>query len=233
MSERRKPPTEFDAYAVDYAEQLRDPLRERFTASNRFFFVRKLEVIQSFYRRRSVDTHTLAWLDAGCGQGDLLNVAASHFKSAAGCDPSEGMLKACDAFEVKHQTAEDRLPFEDAQFDFVTAVCVYHHVPGERRLALTRELQRVLKPEGIVCIIEHNPLNPVTRLIVSRSPVDADAQLLGVSETKRLVLSVGAQVVESSYFLFFPQSVYAMLAPLERALSSIPMGGQYAVFAQK
>lgn len=233
MTDPTKSPTEFDAYAVDYAELIRDPIRDRFAASSRFFFERKLEVIQSFYRRRGVETRNLTWLDVGCGQGDLMKVAAAHFKSAAGCDRSEGMLKACAPYEVRHQVGDECLPFEDSRFDFATVVCVYHHVPDEQRLALTRDVMRTLKPGGVMCIIEHNPLNPVTRLIVSRTPVDADAHLLRAGQAGSLLISAGARILESRYFLYFPQSVYRFLAPAERLLSAVPLGGQYAVFAQK
>ena len=233
MTEPTKSPTEFDAYAGDYAELIRDPIRDRFAASSRFFFERKLEIIQAFYRRQGMDTRKHAWLDVGCGQGDLMKVAAAHFKSVAGCDRSQEMLKACSPFEVRHQVADEQLPFEDSRFDFATVVCVYHHVPEEERLTLTRDVMRTLKPGGVMCIIEHNPLNPVTRLIVSRTPVDADAHLLRAREAQRLLLAAGARILDSRYFLYFPQSIYRLLAPAERLLSSVPLGGQYGVFAQK
>jgi hypothetical protein len=44
-----------------------------------------------------------------------------------------------------------------------------------------KEIQRVLRPGGVFSLIEHNPLNPVTRLIVSRTPVDGNAKLLTAS----------------------------------------------------
>ena len=40
-----------------------------------------------------------------------------------------------------------RVPFEDASFDVVTMVCVYHHVDLADRPALTADVSRVLKPE--------------------------------------------------------------------------------------
>ncbi len=233
MNEPPKQPTEFDAYAKEYAELIRDPIRDKFAGTGRFFFERKIKVIQEFYKRLGVSTRSLHWLDVGCGQGDLLRMGRSDFKAATGCDPSEKMLGFCSDFAVKHQPSPDRLPFEDATFDFVTAVCVYHHVPEDRRLALTQEMRRVSKASGVLCIIEHNPLNPATRLIVSRNAVDADAHLLRMSQTKQLFRSAETGILESSYFLLFPQQVYKPLAFIEQGLSSLPFGGQYAVFAQK
>src|SRR5262245_7523213 len=170
MANGRRPPAEFDGFADNYEDLIRDPMREKFTPDNAFFFQRKIQVVGDFFKRRKVNTQGLSWLDVGCGRGDLLRAGRGLFASAAGCDPSEKMLQTCDGFEVRHQTAEEQLPFEDASFDFITAVCVYHHVPPDRRISLTLEMMRLLKPRGIICIMEHNPINPITRLIVSRSP---------------------------------------------------------------
>jgi SAM-dependent methyltransferase len=40
----------------------------------------------------------------------------------------------------------DLMPFDDGVCDFITAVCVYHYVPVERRATLTAGALRVLKP---------------------------------------------------------------------------------------
>jgi SAM-dependent methyltransferase len=232
MKPPQEKPTRFDAYAEDYAALIRDPIRDKFAAGSRFFFERKIQVIREFLTGIRRNPAELSWLDIGCGQGDLLRLGQSHFKSATGCDPSKGMLKSCRDLDVHTQSAMDVLPFETQKFDFVTAVCVYHHVPVDRRPLLTAEAFRVLRPGGIFCIIEHNPLNPVTRLIVSRTPVDADARLLTPAEAKRLLLGPGKQSLGVRYFLLLPERLKFLL-PIEARLSRLPFGGQYAAFAQR
>jgi SAM-dependent methyltransferase len=224
-----KPPA-FDDYASNYAELIRDPIREKFADSNRFFFQRKIEVILAFFQRAGVRSENADWLDIGCGQGDLLRLGRRYFKSAAGCDPSQGMLKACGDLDARHQASMESLPFDDRSKDFVTAVCVYHHVPLDRRLALTSEAARVLRPGGAFCIIEHNPWNPMTRLIVSRTPVDADARLLKAHEAAGLLAGAGLTVAEKQFFLLFPERLHRFTQPLEDAVRRLPLGGQYAVF---
>jgi SAM-dependent methyltransferase len=225
-------PAQFDSFAQNYADQLRDPLRERFSGpSSQFFFERKLEVILDFYARRNLATDSLRWLDVGCGQGDLLRLGKPHFACAVGCDPSAGMLESCADLDVRHQPV-DSLPFDARSFDFVTAVCIYHHLSDPLRVALTREAFRLLRPNGIFCIIEHNPLNPVTQLIVLRTPVDADARLLGSRLTRKLLSAEGARFLDMRYFLYFPKQLYTRLSGIENRLGVLPLGGQYAVFAQ-
>jgi SAM-dependent methyltransferase len=143
------------------------------------------------------------------------------------------MLQSCSDVQVRRQPSPEEIPFDDNTVDFITAVCVYHHIPEDRRPFFTAEVLRVLRPGAIFCIIEHNPLNPATRLIVSRTPVDADAHLLRAGTAADLISAAGAKVLETCYFLLFPQRLHKHMAALEERLSRIPLGGQYAVFASK
>jgi SAM-dependent methyltransferase len=222
---------EFDSYAGQYATLLSDPLRDAFAVKS-FFHQRKLILIREFFRHRVLNPKQCSWVDVGCGQGDLLRLGMAEFGSSAGCDVSPVMLRGCEGLTVLRQEQDDVLPFPDDFADFATAVCVYHHVPLPKRAALTREAARVLKPGGTFCIIEHNPVNPVTRMVVKRSPVDADARLLGIRETRRLLEEQRFQIVWERYFLFLPEPIYRRIGFTESYLGRLPLGGQYAVFAR-
>lgn len=224
---------EFDKYSDRYEELLRDPIRDRFARSSDFFFQRKWELLADFARRSGWRLDQIAWLDVGCGKGELLRLGSAHVKQTAGCDVSTGMLEGCDDLNVVSQTDPTRLPFPDAQFDLVTAVCVYHHVPPPDRLALTAEIARVLKPGGTACIMEHNPFNPVTQWIVHHAPVDVDAQLLTAANARALLSKAGLHPSDTRYFLYFPEALYKKLRGVESLLAAVPAGGQYAVFGQK
>ncbi len=228
----------FDDFSERYNELLRDPVREVFSGgTSEFFHLRKRDLICDYFRRHGQDTRTLTHLDLGCGRGELLRLLRKEFARVCGCDPSGGMLGngglAGAEIEVRRQDVNVRIPFESTQFDCVTAVCVYHHVPPSDRGDLMGEVVRVLKPGGVLALIEHNPYNPLTRLIVSRTPVDADAVLLRSAEARALVRSQGLTVDDQQYFLYLPDRVYGKLKRLEPWLRSLPLGGQYAVFAKK
>jgi SAM-dependent methyltransferase len=224
---------EFDRYAQRYDELLRDPIRDRFAASGEFFFTRKWELIGEYSSRRELDLRSVAWLDVGCGQGDLLRIGAAHVARACGCDPSAGMLTECEGLDVRPQPDPGKLPFPSDSFDMVTAVCVYHHVPAHARVGLMSEMARVLRPTGTACVIEHNPFNPATQAIVRRTPVDADARLLTAGMTRRIMRKAALKPVSTEYFLYFPEGMYRKLKWIESALSGVALGGQYAVFAAK
>lgn len=231
MSDHSEP--EFDQYAQQYGELLRDPIRDRFAASGEFFFTRKWDLIEAYFSRARRDMKSLEWLDVGCGQGDLLRIGANRVARAVGCDPSAGMLTGCEGLEVRPQPDPGKLPFSSDAFDFVTAVCVYHHVPPEARAALMSEMARVLRTGGTACVIEHNPFNPATQVIVRRTPVDADAKLLTAGTARRIMRSSGLRPNSTEYFLYFPEGLFGKLKGIESALSGVALGGQYAVFARK
>jgi len=111
---------------------------------------------------------------------------------------------------------------------------VYHHVPHTERCRLTSRIQRIVKPEGFFfVIIEHNPYNPVTQIIVRRCPVDVDAHLLSARLARDMQAAAGLHPCRTEYFLCLPKRLYARFGAMERLISSLPLGGQYASFALK
>jgi SAM-dependent methyltransferase len=224
---------EFDRYAGHYEDLLRDPIRDRFAASAEFFHLRKWLLIQDFFRRRSISSKQLSWLDVGCGRGELLHLGKAHFRTTMGCDPSAEMLRQCGSLAVSLQSDPARLPFDGQSFDFISAACVYHHLGPAERLALTNEVRRVLRPAGLFVIFEHNPANPATRLVVSRTPVDSNAVLLRARESRHLMKAAGLVPLDTLYYLYLPQRLFEFAGGLERLLARVPLGGQYAVFGEK
>jgi|CZKS01.1.fsa_nt_gi SAM-dependent methyltransferase len=225
--------SEFDQYASDYEAMQKDPLRHSFSKDGTFFFARKWLLIRSYLTSLGRDLSSMSWLDIGCGKGELLRLGRPEVASITGCDVSTAMLELCPDIASRPMTDPERLPFPDQSFDLLTAVCVYHHVAPDGRAALTREAARVLRPGGVFAIIEHNPLNPATRLIVRRLPMDRHAILLGSWETRRWLRAAGFVSLDTTYFLYLPEKLFRMFSGLETALKRFPLGGQYAVFARK
>ena len=222
---------EFDGYSKSYEELLKDPLRDLFASDGcSFFHQRKRDLILDYFGAQRISPANLNYMDLGCGKGELLQLLQPKFAVSCGCDPSADMMAALEGVEKRLQANPLEIPYGNAQFDFVTAVCVFHHVEPRDRVALMREVRRVLRPGGIFCVIEHNPYNPATRMIVKRTPVDANAILLTAKETRTRMRDAGFTPRGTSYFLYFPERAYAVGKGLERLLQRVPLGGQYAVF---
>jgi SAM-dependent methyltransferase len=120
----------------------------------------------------------------------------------------------------------ETLPYDGATFDLSIAICVLHHVLPPQRVGFLREMRRVVRPGGLVCLIEHNPLNPLTRLAVTRCEFDRDAVLLHAGRTRALMADAGLHDTRSHYFLLLP-SAAPLARRVEHGLRRIPLGAQY------
>ena len=82
----------------------------------------------------------------------------------------------------------------------------------------------------MVSLGEHNPWNPLTRLVVARCEFDHDAILLTAAEAGRRLRAAGLATMRARYILFFPWRG-ALWRRLERRLTALPLGAQYFVHA--
>jgi SAM-dependent methyltransferase len=174
-------------------------------------------------------------LDVGCGVGLVDRLLAGTFQSLDGVDVSQAVLeRAAKENPWVHyvESNGDSLPFADGVFDVTFAMCVLHHVEAPERSAFARELARVTAPRGLVAVFEHNPLNPLTRLVVKRCRLDEGVQLIGGRACGRLLESAGLSPVESRYILLVPWRV-AFWRAIETSFRSVPIGAQYFVAAMK
>jgi SAM-dependent methyltransferase len=118
-------------------------------------------------------------------------------------------------------------------FDFVLISAVLHHVPLSQRSGVYAELHRVLRPGGNLVVFEHNPWNPVTRYVVTHTPIDREAILLPPAEVVAALSSAGWHNIRSSHLMFLPPRAGPLATAVERVFRWLPLGGQYAVTACK
>jgi ubiquinone/menaquinone biosynthesis C-methylase UbiE len=124
------------------------------------------------------------------------------------------------------QLNDEKIPLADDQFDAVFAACVFHHIDHDKHTAILKEIKRVLKPGGSLFIFEHNPFNPLTLYAVNHCEFDVNAKLISGFKIRKQMCSVGFQNCKIRYRVFF-LGPFSALRPMEKYLSSIPVGGQY------
>jgi len=229
-----RPRAEFDAFAPGYDAGMGDPLKRLFGGSADVFLAHKADWLV----RNLAPAGRL--LDFGCGAAGFLRALRQSGAplELVGCDVSEGMLaEARERWDMGlppalHAVPPGPLPFADDEFDLVTATCVLHHVAAAERPQIVLELLRVVRPGGAVAIFEHNPWNPVTRWLVGRAAIDANAELLSAGECSGLLQQAGAGTRRTHYILFFPPRLRRLWAA-EDALARLPVGGQYVTVGVK
>lgn len=222
---------QFDDLAGQYDELLHDPLRDQFASGSRFFIQQKCRIVAERLTHLG-GGRRLRVLDAGCGQGTAFQFLDSSHR-VFGCDVSHAMLRQAAARGPVTVQEPLTLPFADNTFDASFAFCVYHHIPAADQARHLHELRRVVRDDGEVMVFEHNPYNPVTARIFKRAPIDQGCEMIAPPALRRLFRDVGFRHVTHGYLLFVPEGLYSSLGFVERALGSLPLGGQYFVSGRK
>ncbi|MHB8643732.1 MAG: class I SAM-dependent methyltransferase [Gaiellaceae bacterium] len=222
--------SEFDRTLESYEEAVEHAIA--FSGRSHAYFLReKARRLLDVARRTLGDLARVRALDVGCGPGTS-HAFLAPLGDLVGVDESAQFVAAARRQHPERQyliASGESLPFDDASFDLAFTVCVLHHVPSGERQAFANELVRVVRPGGIVAVLEHNPLNPLTRFVVGRCEFDEDAELLRMNEVEDLLSGAGAVKPERAFMLFTPWP-----APrLERILARLPLGAQYLVAATR
>lgn len=131
-------------------------------------------------------------LDFGCGAGRLANAIAAHAEEVVGIDIAESMID--EANRINRQpdrvrfVAYDgwRLPLDDESFDSVVSLISIQHSPPAVQLACLVELQRVVRPGGVLVLqIPTRPARPdelPTSGMLARIEIGAVPEVLGAGQ---------------------------------------------------
>ena len=233
---REDPPgAEFDAYAVDYAAGMDNPLKRCLGSVVVSFVEVKVDwLLRAMRRRGRLEPlrATTRLLDYGCARepcwmccdnGDMkvswpVATFLPRCSQRLGAVGPEALRRELSVIE-SHGTS-----FDAASFDVVVLSAVLHHVePSVQASRVHRRYSRVLKPGGQVYIFEHNPYNPVTQWVVRHTPIDRNAVLLRPVEVHAELAKAGAGKCETTYLMFSPPRMTFCLL-MDRALYWLPLG---------
>lgn len=224
--------SEFDAYAKNYDDAL--ALGLSFTGESKDYYASR-RVAWLSKRLAALKFAARTVLDFGCGTGS----GVPFLLDGLGAKRVHGVDVSAASLETAREThARDGASFalikEPVGPEFDLAFCngVFHHIPVAERRAAAAYVHDALVPRGLFALWENNPWNIGTRYIMRRVPFDREAITLTPPETRRLLRDAGFDIVRTDFLFVFPHALRA-LRPLERALSSLPLGGQYLVLARK
>jgi SAM-dependent methyltransferase len=220
----------FDSYRGNYRDVVQASID--FSGLPHSFFMRaKADLLRELIARR-LGPQKPAMLDVGCGVGSFHPLLRGMVGRLSGIDVSSASIAQAraDNSDVDYRAFDGRsFPFDDSGFDLVTAICVLHHVAPAECAHFMSEMRRMVRPGGLICVIEHNPLNPLTQLAVARCEFDRDAVLLGAGKAQKLMAAGGLREIDARYFLLLPWET-KFARRVEGALGNLPFGAQYAAF---
>jgi SAM-dependent methyltransferase len=224
---------QFDAYSQVYSDLVDKSVRFSGQSTEFFHRVKIDALLRLVMKYLTPKEATIA--DVGCGTGSLSGLLIPHVKAVFGTDISSACVERAQRrirggqFKVYDGTT---LPYEQNSVDLAMTSCVMHHVPPANWKSFTLEMSRIVRPGGLVAVLEHNPWNPLTRFAVSTCEFDKDAVLLSRGQTKKLMQDAGLEIIEQVFILFFPWDL-AFLRRVEQRLVAIPLGAQYIVIGRK
>lgn len=215
---------EFDEFANNYDEIRMQSLG--YLGKDLDYYARS----KSSLVRRLMGGRVGSVLEFGCGTGNTVAQLRLAFPRAivAGCDLSLESLSVARTHnpDVYFFSLSEEPPIKGG-FDVVVVPNVLHHVPPGERSQLLDTIHDMVHPGGSIIIFEHNPYNPLVKSIVNKCPLDRNAVLLPLAESRSLV-SRNFTLSAYGYTTFFPP-VVSQLAFLEPWLAWLPLGGQYYV----
>ena len=201
-------------------------------------------------RLEALGVHKHSLLEIGCGNGFFLEEAqACGYADVRGVEPgSQAVTMAAPG--IRERIVCDMMRpglFAEASFDVVCLLQVFDHLPDPA--GVLAEAHRVLKPGGLVLILNHNIDAVSARLLGERSPIiDLEHTYLYSPRTlARLAADQGFATLESGAVLniytlhyltrlvpllgFLKRPLLALLrgTPLGRLQVSVPLGNLYLI----
>jgi SAM-dependent methyltransferase len=224
---------EFDLYADDYHQQHKANIAITGEEPDYFSEYKVADFAQYFSDKENPKTI----LDFGSGIGNSIQFLRKYFpNSELYCaDVSARSIEISKSRFPGNETylqIGDEISMPDQSFDAIFTACVFHHIPHEEHAKWLSELRRLLRPNGVMAVYEHNPLNPLTVHAVNTCPLDVNARLIRARDMRKRILENGWQYAVIDYKLFFP-STLKLLRPLEKYLRKFFLGAQWRLIAKK
>ncbi len=172
-------------------------------------------------------------LDYGCGVGIVTRAIGRKFPGGRlhGYDTSRASLDQARTSSPEQISYFSSLEELESAYDVIVLTNLLHHVAPRDRAGLIQDLERRLARGGKMVVFEHNPLNWIVMRMVEKHPFDANAVFLPHRESISLLES--ARLKTRLDFIFFFPGFLRPLRFLDRSLSWLPLGAQYACVGEK
>ena len=229
--------SEFDQFSNSYNEFLNDSVN-LLGGKQTFFTNYKAKLIKKFLKKRNLLSTELTFLDFGCGIGNNIPYLSKNLPRCRlyGTDVSSGSIKiANDLYSniCKFKSFDGvALPFKKNYFDFVFISNVLHHIPAENHAQTLKVIKKVIKKNGIIFIVEHNPLNPLTKSIFNNCIFDKEAEMLKAKYLLSILKRENFKSPKLNYILFVPPFL-KFFSFIDRYINFLPFGAQYCITACK
>lgn len=217
--------SEFDKLSSNYKQLLDRDIR-LFGEDSEYFASYKAMFVYKYLG----DSFIGDILDYGCGIGVVSKFLNNFFKDKnirmLGYDVSAESIKEARNNVNDVEFTENFDDVKNRKFDAIIMANVLHHIKAEDRTEVLKKTATCLTKGGKIFVFEHNPYNPLTRIVVKLSIIDRGAVLVKSKDVAVLFRKAGIYPIEKKYIVFFPK-ILKIFRPLESLLGNFPIGAQY------
>jgi ubiquinone/menaquinone biosynthesis C-methylase UbiE len=121
---------------------------------------RGINRVKSIQKVIDLKIYPTCYLDIGCFDGNITEAFGNEFNlnkmQVHGAD-----IKSYNNYERITFSKYDgiTLPYSDNSFDIITCLMILHHIPKKNLFSALQEINRVLKPNGVLILREHDVNN--------------------------------------------------------------------------
>lgn len=226
---------EFDIYADEYYHQLKSSIGKS-GEDPEFFAEYKVKDTLSVCEKEKISPKVI--FDFGSGIGNSIPWFRKYFPNSKliCADVSSKSLDVSKlrfpGNEVYCKISESGIDLPDNSVDVVFCTCVFHHIEESQHVFWLKELNRILKKDGLIIIFEHNPYNPLTVSTVKHCPFDVNAKIIKAKKFKQTFSLAQINNTKTVYRIFFPNFL-SFFRPFEKWMKRLPLGAQYYLYSKK
>ncbi len=162
---------------------------------------------------KNIEQEEVAICEWGCGPGRVIRYIETFLEDKVvtlyGCDYNVESVRWCQE-NFKHinfieNNLEPPLSYNSNSFDCLYAISVFTHLSEPMHTAWIKELQRVVKPGGIIIITTHGDLSSLSRLSRDEALLYGTGQIVvrgSVEEGKKWFLAYHPESYVSNVLLY-------------------------------
>lgn len=198
-----------------------------FELEERLWWYQGMRLVTASLLASSIEEKGRRLLDIGCGTGYSMVWLRERFAlgEVYGVDlsPHASVFWKTRGLDTVSLASADRLPFGECEFDLVTCFDVIYQLNDERASAALSEMNRVLRPDGLLFIRE-----PAYQWMRGAHDIAVGThRRYTLTDLRRLVLAHGFEIKRATY----ANTVLFWLAAPHRLLSKLRGGAESDVKA--